>query len=353
MGAVLFIGRSAGLGDFIEAAASQPQRTITVEQIETRMAAANLSADGRTITVHAQFVTSQQAQEAYRAATAQLGDESSHCRLDTTLIATFPRGMPPAAMPPAAKALQESWSRAGATAQTNDFTYCRVYGIARNETEAKELEELIQSYSFTAGRVRTALPPWSASPVEIDRETMLKARRTLVAASELPPLTDEEQQEMKRQIERVGREMRTDPNPEKSRDRSEKLFQLHAERQRKHYETLKAQGDKYDAAVLDWLASQSQPNPDVPIRDRVRPPPGVAERLGGRPGDKPPARDGTERVSVIRTGLILQLESLSFHDPAAGLPALIHWLTDRGCVDLRFDVYGDDPSDEDNADVGE
>jgi Zn-dependent protease len=340
---LLVVGGQGSLSDFAKAAANAPQRKLDCNSLWT-FGGEGASQSTPRQTVVASFPGRSKAEAAWRQATNGLPPEARARLIGESVLVAFPAEAEESRA--ACYQRLQLLSTNIAVHSTNFQVSFTLSCIASNAVEAQAIEEELENYMSQTTYMHL-IPPWSPA-FEADRARFQKARRTYARAqtAEYSFLTNSALRSLSKRTEQARRA-----------GDSAKLAQLAEEGKATRAKLrdaaingVRAEGpDKIDMAVMDEYLAQSaqrenQKPGDYSADNYTTALRQVGARLGQLPlkGDKPdPAARHTavSYGSCRRTGLLINLYTVSFYDPAEGVPALVDWLCRRGCIGFQYDFH--------------
>jgi Zn-dependent protease len=193
--------------------------------------------------------------------------------------------------------------------------------------------ELVDYFGATGGF--ESIPPWSSLA---DEPAFAKTRRSREQWRAIGERTAEVWRDP--QFKAMSRQMsaaaRRGAQTEMARLAKEQT-RLREDLSQRAYDRLRSDG--FDGELLDLHARYSS----LTAGERRAVLSRLAERLGGLSAPPTAAQQAAARDSatgfVQRQGLILELPWLSFKDATTGLPAFVHWICQRRCLDLKYELH--------------
>jgi Zn-dependent protease len=317
------------------------------------------------ITISADFSSREHAEAAYRNLTAKLPPEAAATAFGETVLVTLPAGD---------KEARERWSQELRGRGENVFVHDKATPLALMLTcsvptveAAEELENEIKEYVDLPSAMHL-IPPWSPDrPISAAER---KARRTFVAIQNHrwgdadDPRRDTMQKEL---ADAVGR----DDVPATKRA-TRQLEQLRQTLHKEHLDRMRREGgSQWDVALIDQYEKSPEPGRLDPPEDgetkdeQANDEPAkrnaaanakqeeweqwaieFGSRLGQLPMEGKIAAAGANRMSaqfgtVNRVGSTIYI-NVCLECPSTGAAALAHWLSRRGCKDLKYDFCPDE-----------
>lgn len=328
------------------------------------------------VTIIATFASSKEAVDAFAAATPDLPASATLRWLGQSLLLTLP-GSEIAQQ----KVWTARWQNQAKRVDTNgkdSVVVVRLFCVAPNRQEAIRLQVELAAY-LHAPNSQLLLPPWSAAWSALpaaDQQRFGKARNTLfrlqnlyTEASKLPAI-----QALRKQMTSAMR----DRDLKKMVELSKAVSQATKVESQRLLANLRTENettvDHELLALWEQLSKLDQrvfgvdpPNPedfrkpennepakaalDAVEKERTVLLRRMADRMGCLPLDGAKPKSGSDLEAahgafVQCKGVYLAIGFLSFRDPDTGLPALLEWLGNRGCLHLR---YGFDEREQDDA----
>ena len=236
---------------------------------------------------------------------------------------------------------------------TNFHVSFRLSCVASNEVQATAIENEMAAY-LEQTVVMHLIPPWSPDVPAPDRQRFVRARRTYSMLDDVTAriYTNAALTALSKQIlaaRRAGDSARLARLTEEETRKREQL---------RNEAILRVRNDaQADPALIDayneW-SKQRESLKAIDYRNAMRK---FGERLGQLPlrgGEPEPAvlRHSTLYGACHRAGLLINFYGVTFHDAAAGVPAMIEWLCHQGCIGFQYDFeLGMSPGDIDPDDL--
>ena len=323
-----------GLGAFASAALRQPQHTLDCGSHArwSGEAAAPAGPCNTTVTTFRRHI---EAQGAFAHLTNQLPPTASLCLVGDSLLLKLPADD---------DASRERWftelqklSTNTFVALTNRTVLFSMMCLAPTASAATNLEEELRDYFHVAG-LTEFIPTWAPAAWKAEFESKRLARRTWGQIDESMGKLWQSSDTKALKVN-MAAAMRRGAQAEMER-LSKEQTRMRKDLETQTYARLRAGG--CDAELLDFharLAALHYTN-RIERASVVRQ---MAVRLGGvssEDGDsaKPaPRYDATGYV--VRHGLLLEMRWMGFKDATTGVPALMDWLCQKRCRNLKYDMH--------------
>jgi hypothetical protein len=329
---MIFVVASRGsVPDFLRAAANRPHHSLTATEVRSSPNIESAIQDPEPhVTIVATFPNSAKAREAFDKAVADPHPRESVTLFGDTLLVRVPaandaeRNRWLASLPPLAK---DTFVQ-GATMRA----MFRVQGLAPSDVAAKAIQDEAEGY-FELPLRQGLIPPWTPA-CSLTPEQRL-ARQTYARLRTIQTYNDPAVKEISKRIveaRRRGDEAGAKALSEESRKLESDLYR----------KGLQAVAD--DTSMDTSLARRY-----IELHDTLKPgefykaaPKEFAPRFGLAADSSPAcamtrAHDGY----AVSTGLVIEIEGLSFEDPAAGISAVTAWLNAKGVRSLHYEIFGD------------
>ncbi|MFH1922501.1 MAG: site-2 protease family protein [Planctomycetota bacterium] len=361
--AVFVVAQHVDLGDFLTAAASAPQNPVDVAHIETRAAEApDFSLPEKTLV--ATFRDPARAKTVFDALAGEVPPEMTLVRFGQSLLLSVPGEDDDD---------QEQWKARLARETINvrvanepGLNVVSLLAIAPNEEAAARLEEALSAY-FTAGYAMNLIPPWHPDlrvTPEHERARQMYARLVDSSDDDDPKLdqlaeqveaahdegNEQEAHRLEEQLNDLwarAQEAHLEELASQTSDPSEReVIALFRERPLHEYEDESARDEESgepvanaaDPEAIDPALEQAAEEHERAMADWHR---RMGEPLGQLPreGDevKSAQRRFSARGAVTRTGLIVQINYLTFDRLVDGPAAIVRWLDAEKCVGMKYD----------------
>ena len=344
---LLVIGGQGRLSDFARAAAAAPTRKLECSAVWSAGKAA--IGDSRQ-TIIANFRNRAAAESAWRQMTNTIPDAAEAKLVGESLLLAFPMTADEHRLSFFERI--QLLSTNVAVDSTNFHVSFQLSCLASNEAHARAIEGEMEAYLEQTALMHL-IPPWASNVPAPDRQRFMRARQTYAKLDELTAslYTNATLIALSKQMmaaRRAGNSAKlarlTDEETRKREQlRNEAILRVRAD----------AQADQAVVDAYDELLKQRDGLKSIDYRDAMR-------KFGGRLGQLPLSGDEPEpavlRHSALygvchRAGLLINFYGVTFHDAAAGAPAMIEWLCNQGCIGFQYDFelgmsFGDiDPED--------
>jgi Zn-dependent protease len=337
--AVFVVAQRGSVSDFMRAAARGPHHSLSAAEVRTSPSTSPTNAASR-VTVVATFGKAAEARAAYEKAAADPKRNQSVTLLGDSLFI----GLPSDSDAERKHWLADLQSQAkdvfvdGATMRAS----FRFQAVAPGDEAVRAIEEEVESY-LRLPAPDSLIPPW-AEGCTLTKEQQL-ARRTYVRLTSLKTYESSAIVELNKKIQ------------EASRHGDQAEAKALAEQHRNLYDELQRKGMQEVANDTSGAVDVEFAHRYLELKDSLKPSDfytTMTKELSPRLGMLDPSSAGAALSSKTgytrHTGLSVQLEYLTFRDPAAGASAIVQWLNSKGCVGLHYEVQGREILPEDDED---
>jgi Zn-dependent protease len=339
---VFIVAQRGSVSEFMRTAARGPHHSLTAADVRTTPTSdAGIAAPH--VTVVATLAKAADARAAYEKAAADPKPNQSVTLLGDSLLIRVPADN---------DAERKRWL-ADLQSQAKDVfvdgatmrASFRFQAIAPGDEAAKAIEEEVESY-LRLPAPDTLIPPW-AQGCTLTKEQQL-ARRTYVRLTSIKAYEDPSLVDLNKKIQ------------EASRHGDQAEAKALTEQHRKLYDELHRKGMLEIANDSSGAVDTEFAHRYLELKDTLKPSEfyktmtkELSPRLGMLDPSSACAAVSSKTGYTRLTGLAVQLEYLSFGDPAAGAAAVVQWLSSKGCVGLHYEVQGREvlPDDEEDPDV--
>jgi len=345
---VLFIGQHGGFRDFLGAAMRAPKNPIDAESIEVRRGPEATQNPDAEKTIVATFDDPAEARAAFGRMAGNTPPRATWMRFGQSLLLTIPAED---------DQTRERWF-AEFERQTGDVhvssplepSMIALMAIAPHEEAALQIERELRAY-LDADPAMHLVPPWHPNLRIAPAEQA--ARATYLKLTEPGTLYDDpEIAELERQI---GEAHRRGDSPRAGALRGQVQEHWKRAEEARLDELRREARDPAETAVIDLFRQQPRFDFDPEADDETARQQAAeqyqrrraewAGRMGRLLGQLPlegdDVRPGEDRFSgaggVVRTGLILQVDLIG-RRLVDGPPAIVRWLADRGCADMKYAI---------------
>ena len=329
-GALVFISKSGGVGDFLSAAARQPSYSVECDGCKV-WRGSNSQQTESINTLVASFDDLNFAKRGFEEIKTQLPDDAIATMFGNSIVLSLP-AINDKEREKWFSNLQSRTTNTFVTVSNNAVTLSLQF-IAPNSLTATNLQKELNDY-FGAPGMANLIPPWHPSAASPEFEQFRNARRVW---SELNKEVngvwqDAELKEYNRKIaaahrrgavneaERLGKEQEA---------RSERL----KESKRQQYRA------KYTSSPLSEVVAMEATLAAISYTNNVERK-AVIQKLGKYMGAMdhtvPSSGFGLGRVTLH--GLLLEAPYLSIHNPSENLPLLLDWFCKKGCKQAKYDI---------------
>jgi Zn-dependent protease len=358
---VFVISRQGSLPNFVRAAANRPQYSLVASEIRTTSApgaptpaASTTHSTGAAptapaapsdsgspaaapkplsdVTVVATFFRGSEATQAYEKAAAGLQPGQSATLVGHTLLLRAPASDDMA---------RKQWMNIYQPQAKDLFVHgdamrasFRIQGIAPTEEAAKDLETKFHEYFDLPTYQNLLVAPWSPSCTVTPQEEL--ARRTYARLSRVRIYDDPQFKALRDKTEaarRAGDGAQVKSLLEDHRKLTDELT-------RKWYQAVADDPAMDQDMARRYIELYNSAKPDdfyTTAPKEFAPRLGAASLAGPNPDC---ARAAAHGGWMTRVGLIVQIEYVSFEDPAVGAAAFTHWLASKSVSQLHYEVTG-------------
>lgn len=381
--AVFVVAQQSDLGDFFNTIANAPQKSVSVEEIEIRQGADVPDAPGSEKTLISTFGSPAEAKEAYDGLAAGIPPRATLVYFGQSLLL---------AVPEEDDAARKAWF-AQLKGRTNDVhisteltpSVVTLMAVAPEGESAEKLEQTLNAY-FSGDGSMFLIPPWHPRlDITPEQETARRTYRKLLQTSDVydDPSVSRLQDRMvaayrkgddkraaelnlqMREATRKATEDRLNKLRAEANDPIEiELIELYEERPVLEFEVASDADAETDESATDGetgdgpVEESDEAAADLDVPDEADALDAEAfqehqlqyeawsRRMGALMGQLPiegeDVKPGEQRFSatgvVIRTGLYVQLNFLTFGRLIDGPPALVQWLEDQGCLGTKYEI---------------
>lgn len=346
--AVFVIAQSANLGDFMLAAAAAPTVPLDVSDIQQ---STGPQAAEKVKVLIGRCETPAQARQVYEQRSVALVPTATLTRFGDYVLLAIPSD-DDQLREQLFTQLERNCNQTF-VAQQEGFPWLRISCLAPSDEVAAQLEEDCKLY-FRLPREAFLVPPWSPKSSDLTAEQRNARRTYQLLTDQLSQVESPEYMEASKRFARANR--RGDSAAAKD---AQAEMEKAAEMQRKHH-IQRVQSEHRDIIrkeVVDLLAAQPKwsfdeeeslpDNANEQVKLEQKKMAVWYAQLGGLMGQLPMQGDqpatGELRLSGTsggcnRVGLLLTFQFLSFERLDYGAPALVQWLSQRGCSTFKYSV---------------
>lgn len=341
---VFTVGQQMELGELMRAATVRPGYVVECGSI-LNFSAADVDVDGtEKDTIIATLTTRDKAETMYERIAAEMPANSAVTLIGRTALLTIPADDDEA---------RKTWlARLKPVAPNlfvdDDQTTARftLSCIAQTPTEAEAIESEVLQYFGTAGM--HLIPPWSDTHTVSEEQH--KSRRTYQQLGVDNRYLDSRAVALRTEIRRASKRGDQAEVEGLRLEHTKMMRRLQLER----LDELRKRGEaEVDVGLIDLFATKPENAPadvqpdDGAIQDVAKKLAAWRVQMGARMGQlplvdsKPPQRENRHSVqgTVTRNGPLLNFQWILFESPPDGATALIDWLCEKQCIDVRCRFY--------------
>jgi Zn-dependent protease len=334
-GLTFIVAKQGKLGDFLRAAAMQPQYTFACGSAQSWHGSEALTNHSPHNVIVTTLATAPEAKSAFASLTEQLPKTGQLMLFGQSLLVTLPCSD---------DAAREEWFDRLQTMSTNSFVAIsnqpvtfNLNFIAPTETEATNLEHALTDFFNSNVGVRL-IPPWSPEAKSAKFTAYEHERRMWRQIyTELGKTwTNAELQALGRKIAAAQKRGSVTEAASLQKEREKAFSDMNAAT----VERLRTNPD-FDPQLVE-LHSQLTALSHTNRAERARINREVGVKLGAEPADEESSSPSSFDYSGIvrRNGLLFQVNWFTMSNPSKGLPTLTDWLCEHRCIGIRYEFVG-------------
>ena len=333
-GVAFVIAQQADLGSFMMSAAMAPETPLIVADMQAETPDNDLNSLVAERSIVANFASVDSARDAVESLGAQF-DVNSYAVVGQTVIVPVPAD---ATAHGEWMAHLESLTEQVYIDRDEMRSSVRVMCIAQTKDDAEDIVAAVNG-AATFGNL---IPPWSKAESVTDEHR--QARETYTGLNEVIYNDDESVQAANEKLFAQIQEARRTAQDDLADNLLKEQKQAYHDRQLQRIAKFRSESEgSLDLTVIDLYEQhvirtfEAEQDPDYEYEPLLDSPQmkEIAERMGT---ENPTSGMSMNSCYATANGLLINIESATFHSLASGSVAFFQWLDEKGCVDFKYSI---------------